>query len=273
MRTIRLAKWMAIICCMVVCLSGISYAYYTDQITINADISTGNMGYSFAQVGEVLYVTITSPVSDYLLSMNKGETYAIEYQISEDNSETIPLKVVDQEYIASISIHMSSYICRQNGVIIQAPLAVTESIPTSLGTFDCYHSFDGINGVIILEKKSDPLHLTTYIDKEVLSSEELNQLMLSNPLEGNDDIGAAFEMIQNTRISNEIPMDVEKATEDMEKDGKLIETEVEKGKISDVKEDESSIVYDSYVSTVATITIEAYYEFTIPLVFDQYNVQ
>jgi len=225
-------KWLTIISTLAVCLMGISYAAFTDQATIFHNVKTANMQYNFSVGEDCLNIELDSSTSDYLLNLKQGGTYSIPYSLNTKDLDNVPLKRLNNKYIGSISIDLHDVNLAQDNKGIE----LSSLLPSSLGTFDCYHDFDGMNGTITLLKTSDPIALELTINKSDLSQElqtEIENLLVEKTAEDN------LELEEDT----ESAFDKE---------------DVEIEEIIELKE-------------VANFTMEGYYSFEIPLQFDQFN--
>jgi hypothetical protein len=241
---------------------GVGYAYFTDVLTIESNIDTGNMDYTFSIEGDTLNVSLDYKASNTLWNMKKGDKYTIEYTVDSKDADNVSLKKIDNKWIASVTINRASFLCKQNGLVISPPASVVACIPTSLGSYECYHNFDGKNGTITLVKAFDSDTLTTTVDKDSLTQDDLSLLNITSELEENVvAVGAIIGC----------------STEDDSDSGNITGDATVISEAASVEEasntENTEVEYETVITTVASIKAEGTYQFSIPLIYDQYNVK
>lgn len=247
MKRYKAFRWIITMSCVVVSLMGISYAYFGEKLTISSKIQTANMKYSFSDGGNILNITLDSEVTLKLLNLAKDEIYTLEYSLK-SNDKNVPLKKIVDKHIGSISIDLEDVISQDSNEVKVSSI-VNNSIPDSIGTFDCYHDFDGVNGTITLIKQTEPTNLNIVINKEDLTVEEQKQL------------GIEETLVERIIVDNTI------ANKELETEGK----DLEKIQLDQTIQTVDTIQIQEELKERAVINIEATYGFEIPLVYDQFN--
>lgn len=247
MKRFKAIRWILTMACIVVCLMGINYAYFTGQLTISSKIKTANMKYSFSNGGNILNITLDSEVTINLLNLPKNETYILTYSLK-SNSKNVPLKKIENKNIGSISIDLKDIEITQDNKDLEVSTLVNNSIPKSLGTFDCYHDFDGVNGTITLIKQSEPTNLNLVINKNELTIDEQKQLGIEESL-------VEQIIIDNTSASQILKKENKGTDTQLDQETQIVET-------MQIKEE---------LKERTVINIDATYGFEIPLEYLQFN--
>lgn len=261
-------KWIIYVASIAVCLLGVSYAAYTDNLVVNSRINSAKMNYSFTFDGKNLNVTLDSSTANYMLSMGQGDRYEIDYSINNDDHNNIPLKSISNKYIGSIDIQLknSEFQMQNYGYLLSL-------LPSSLGIFECYHDFDGTNGTISLIKVSQAQQLNTVINKKALPIEILQQLGLANNADDidNDQSELVDEAINPMDEEDLTDISVEIAEDDIAEESNPEDIISEDNNSGDKQALEKKVIYKKKKVIVMSIGIEGTYEFKIPLVYDQFN--
>lgn len=248
MKHFKTIRWLLTMACIVVCLMGVNYAYYTGQIKISNQVKTATMNYSINNMGNTLDIMLDTDSTFNLMNLEKGGKYILSYSLR-SNGHNVPLKKIESESIGSITIGLRSMTITKDNMNLDGLSFINKSIPNSIGTFDCYHNFDGVNGTITLIKKTDVSSFNLEFNK--------------NDLDITDQI----------KLGIEESLDKEIIIDNTIKDGDLDKNEKRK----DNSKTDSNLQIIETIETVeeimerAIINIEAIYGFQIPLDYEQYN--
>lgn len=248
MRQFKTIRWLLTMACIVVCLMGVNYAYFAGQINISSQVKTATMNYSFNDMGSTLDIILDTDSTFQLMNLEKGGEYKLTYSLKSDG-DNVPLKKIENESIGSITIGLKSMIITKDNMKLDGLSFVNNSIPNSIGTFDCYHTFDGVNGTLTLFKQTDASSFMLEFNK--------------NDLDINDQIKLGIE----ESLDKEIIIDNTINGSDLD----------EKVKGEDKSKIDNNLQIIETIETVeeimerAIINIEAIYGFQIPLDYDQYN--
>ena len=244
MKGFKAIRWLLTMACVVVCLMGINYAYFTGQLNISSKIESANMKYSDGG----LDITLHSEATNHLMNLAKDGSYSLTYSLNSNNKNNIPLKKIENESIGNISIKLENVKLTQDGKELDSSF-IYNRIPNILGTFDCYHDFDGVNGTITMIKQSEPTNLNVVINKNELSKEAQILLGIEESLDKK-------VIIDNTIVGKEIEKEIE-ITESIQLEQEMYMIE--------------SIKIEEELMERAILTIDATYGFQIPLEYDQFN--
>ena len=240
MKGFKAIRWLLTMACVVVCLMGINYAYFTGQLNISSKIETASMKYSDGG----LDITLHSEATIHLMNLAKDGTYSLTYSLNSNNKNNVPLKKIKNKNIGNISIKLKNVKVTQDGKELNSSF-VYNRIPNILGTFDCYHDFDGVNGTITMIKQSEPTNINLVINKNELSKEAQILLGIEESLDKK-------VIIDNTIVGKEIEI-----TESIQLEQEMYMIE--------------SIKIEEELMERAILTIDATYGFQIPLEYDQFN--
>lgn len=194
MRHFRLVKWMSIILSITIGGMGISYSAYTDNISIDNIIQTGSMNYVYETGSDILRIELDPDSSNKLLHLLEGEKYIIPYSLKKTEQGNVRMGKINNKLIGDIEITLDDMYVIKEGEHI--PLIMDEPIgvPDSLGTFECYHDYDGEKGSITLIKKSQYKAPELTIYKEDLPGLLQEQLEINVPSSIEDEVtGDEFE--------------------------------------------------------------------------------
>lgn len=225
-------KWLILMISIVISLMGIGYASFTHHIEMLNNISTSSMQYNISFEENSIDISLDSDTSYRLLNLNQGDSYELTYNLNKDKGN-VPLKKINNKYIGSVTIHLNDVKIDNHAIPIDNSSFVLSCIPNTIGSFECFHNFDGANGTITLIKQSEPMDVNCEINKSELSQEMQQQLGIDTSLE---------EVVE----------------EEIKKDLEVVQIVEEIEVIEEIEE-------------VALINIEGTYGFEIPLQFDQYN--
>lgn len=169
MNRYKLVQCMIIISCFAICLMGVSFAGYTDCISVLHNVTTAKMDYTSKFDGNMLNVELDGDESIKILNLLKDESYEILYSLGRKDRGNISLKKISHEYIGDITVNLTDFV--QEGKVIETNDFMIQVMPKSLGTFQCYHDFDGIKGKITLKKISDPIVIEEKVNLSELPEE------------------------------------------------------------------------------------------------------
>lgn len=179
MRNVRL-KLYSLIMCSVICLLGVSYAGFTNSLSITKKVTTAKMDYVFSSDNKTLEVVFDSENSRMLLNMMQGDKYQIPYQLDSQDIENVPLKEINNKYLGSIPINLISINLQQSN---DARSFFASYLPSTLGTFSVYHDFKDSSGTITLVKDTEPEVANCSVNMSSISPEVQQQLGIYRPTE------------------------------------------------------------------------------------------
>jgi hypothetical protein len=226
------------------------------------------MDYVFICDDKELNISFGQSVANYMLNMKPDEAYTISYQLDAQSTQTVPLKLINHEYIGSIDINLISVSTNlPQGLSNEYHNFVSSLLPDSLGKFDCYNDFNNNMGTITLVKKTEPVSINCNINKNDLAPELLQQLGLSDP-EIDTFSDKFMENAANDKELNEVVRDENSAlpSDDGSTKDKSDREQFDQDKIIDKQK-----ISESSPVIAMTIRVEGTYGFNIPLNFDQFN--
>lgn len=175
-------KWMILMVSIVISLMGIGYASFTHHIEMLNNISTSSMQYNISFEENSINISLDSDTSYHLLNLNQGDAYDLTYSLNKEKGN-VPLKKINNKYIGSVTIHLNDVKIDNNAIHIDNSSFVLSCIPNTIGSFECFHNFDGVNGTITLIKQTEPMNVNCEINKSELSQEMQQLLGIDNSLE------------------------------------------------------------------------------------------
>lgn len=217
MRHFKAVKWVSLILSLAICLMGISYSAHTDHVNILNMVKTGDMDYIFDIGGNTLKIELDTETSNELLHLQEGGEYLIPYRLKNDGQDNIPMQKIDNMLIGEITISLKEMFVIKDGESTLLPSDIPIGIPDSLGTFQCYHDYDGENGTIKLIKKSQPKESELTVNIDDLPS------MLREQLAGNSSTSETHES-KTMEDDEELTGDVVEYIETTEEVGTLMIT-------------------------------------------------
>jgi len=287
------------ICILTVGICGISYAKWSDISTLVTSITTGNMNYNFdlsgnsltlisnehftpiiipanmiVENGKYLKIDIIDPSP--IMNIGPNDILRINYRLQKGTSN-VPLKSKEEDLgLISISLNENSVQWHTSGSSSDTS-AYGYLIPTTLGTYQVNHRFDGINGVIDLQPIILPVQPPGTIGD--IGSEYLDELVDEDYNEkDNEEVNTEIKADASDKMQKEKieASSLEDATEKNENQNDISKDEtIESNDITSNKDKKGvkKRKKTKILVTKETISFSAEYSFAIPLNFDQFNTK